>query len=58
VTHTIDVLAESDEARMLSSQFSQGEVGSIRLCLQSHVTAVAIELPDESGVASESLGSG
>ena len=58
VVYTIDVLAESEEAWMFPCQLSQGEVSSVWLGLESHVTAITVELPDKSRIATESLGSG
>jgi hypothetical protein len=52
---TVDVLAESEEARVFRRQVSQSEVGTIWARLKSHMATVTVELPDECWIAAESL---
>lgn len=53
---TVDILTERHEAWILPGQLGQSEMGSVWLSLESHVTTIAVELPDQSRVGIESLG--
>lgn len=47
---TINILAHSDKVRMNFSQFSKSIVSWIRLCVQTHMSAITIEFPNQSRV--------
>jgi hypothetical protein len=54
LTQAIDILRQALETRHPACKLGEGIVGWVWLCLQCHVASVAIELPDEARVCSES----
>lgn len=54
----VDVLREGDELGVAASEFGEGEVRAVWFGVERHVSAVAVELPDEGWVGLEGFGCG